>query len=392
MEEVEIKCSYSELKDIVSLTPNPRNTNNHPENQIKLLSKIIKARGFRHPIIVSKRSGFIVAGHGRVEAAKLLGLQEVPVDLQDFENEADEYAFLEADNHIARYAEFDKGKFLENIKELNYNPYDFDFKEFGLLDFELPPIESIEAGQDEDDVPEPPPKPITKLGDVWLLGNHRVMCGDSTMIDDVEKLMNGEKVDMVFTDPPYGMSAVSSSGVLKKKYSSDIMGDSDTNSARDSFNLSISKFPNAHQVWWGANYYCEFLPGSEGWIVWDKNNGQSDQTDCELAWTNFRSVVRQFTHSSEKTNRVHPTQKPVSLIEWTWERFKCDPSIILDLFLGSGSTLIACEKTNRKCYGMELDERYCDVIIKRWEKFTGKDAILEGTGETYKELENKKLC
>lgn len=147
--------------------------------------------------------------------------------------------------------------------------------------------------------------------------------------------------------------------------------------------LSEETFPNAKQVWFGANYYTECLPSAECWIVWNKNNGESDQTDCELAWTNFRSVVRMFTYVSEKTNRVHPTQKPIKLIVDIFKKFDKTGIFknVVDLFGGSGSTLIACEQLGRKCYTMELDPRYCDVIIKRWETFTGKQAKLHSSAK-----------
>lgn len=181
---------------------------------------------------------------------------------------------------------------------------------------------------------------------------------------------------MVFTDPPYGMNAVSKSGVLSKTYKTDIMNDNDNSVAIKTFELCMNLFADSKQVWWGANYYTECLPSAECWIVWDKNNGESDQTDCELAWTNFRSVVRQFTLSSEKTNRVHPTQKPVKLISDILNKFdyKNEINKVVDLFGGSGSTLIACEQLGRKCYMMELDPKYVDVIIERWENLTGKKA------------------
>ena len=203
------------------------------------------------------------------------------------------------------------------------------------------------------------------------------MCGDSTSEEYVAKLMNGIKADMVFTDPPYGMNAVSKSGVLSEKYKTDIMNDDNNTVAINSFNLCKSYFKESKQVWWGANYYTECLPSAECWIVWDKNNGGSDQTDCELAWTNFRSVVRQFTMTSEKINRVHPTQKPLNLISQIFKKFDKNNEYnnIVDLFGGSGSTLIACEQLNRKCYMMELDPHYIDVIIQRWENFTGEKAV-----------------
>ena len=183
---------------------------------------------------------------------------------------------------------------------------------------------------------------------------------------------------MVFTDPPYGMSAVSKSGVLQKNYKTDILNDDTNEVAIESFLLSNRLFDKARQVWWGANYYTECLPSAECWIVWDKNNGGSDQTDCELAWTNFRSVVRQFTLASEKVNRVHPTQKPVKLIVEIFKKFEKETLFInvLDLFGGSGSTLIACEQLGRTCYMCELDPKYIDVIIERWETLTGQKAEL----------------
>lgn len=183
---------------------------------------------------------------------------------------------------------------------------------------------------------------------------------------------------MVFTDPPYGMNAVSKSGVLSEHYKQDIMGDDDNTVAIDAFNMAAAYFKDAKQIWWGANYYTECIPSSECWIVWDKNNGASDQTDCELAYSNLRSVVRKFTMTSEKTDRVHPTQKPIKLFDEIIHKFDKDNSInnVVDLFGGSGSTLIACEQLKRNCFMAELDPKYVDVIIARWEKFTGKEAKL----------------
>jgi len=259
------------------------------------------------------------------------------------------------------------------------------FSQDELVDL-LKKNEVTEGLTDEDAVPEAPEEPITREGDVWLLGRHRLMCGDSTSIDAVDKLMAGCKPDLIHTDPPYGMNAVSKSSVLKKNYKIDIMGDDTPDVAKDAFRLINGLYPNAKQIWWGANYYCSVLPDSECWLVWDKNNGTSDQTDCELAWANFRSVVRQFTMASEKKDRVHPTQKPVALMEWIIKRFNLTAKTIADFFGGSGSTLIAAEKHELMSFVMEFDPRFVDVIIKRWQDYTGQQATLEATGQTYDQL------
>lgn len=174
------------------------------------------------------------------------------------------------------------------------------------------------------------------------------------------------------------MSAVSKSGVLSEKYDGDILNDENNDVAIESFLLSQNMYRDTKQIWWGANYYSSALPDSECWIVWDKNNGGSDQTDAELAWGNFRSVVRMFKMASEKINRIHPTQKPSELFNQIVKKmFKKErPKFVLDLFGGSGSTLIACEQMNITNYSMELDTKYADLILQRWENLTGKTAKL----------------
>ena len=275
--------------------------------------------------------------------------------------------------------------------------FDLDLTGFNLDEIDdILNIEAEEKEVEEDDFEiKVPEEPKAKLGDIYQLGNHFLMCGDSTKEEDVAKLMNGVKADMVFTDPPYGMNAVSKSGVLSEKYKTDIMNDDDNTVAINSFNLCKNYFKDAKQVWWGANYYTECLPSAECWIVWDKNNGGSDQTDCELAWTNFRSVVRQFTMASEKINRVHPTQKPLNLISQIFKKFDKNNEYnnIVDLFGGSGSTLIACEQLNRKCYMMELDPHYISVIIERYINFTGNDVYRlnpDGTKTNWRDIKCEK--
>jgi len=380
-----VKSREIKLVEIDKIVPNPKNANKHSDAQITRLCKLIEFQGFRNPLIVSNRTGFLVVGHGRLMAAKKLGMELLPVIYQDFESEAQEYSYLISDNEIARWAELDLEMLGEDLKLIEID----DTELLGIEDFNLPDVELLDPQTDEDEVPEVE-NPITKRGDVWLLGKHRVMCGDSTMIDDVEKLMNKLTPDFIHTDPPYGMNAVSKSGVLSKNYGGDILGDDSPDIAKDCFKLIQGLYPASKQIWWGANYYSSELPDSENWIVWDKNNGGSDQTDCELAWGNFRTVVRMFKKSSANANRVHPTQKPVELIDWFLEskRFKLNPKLIADYFGGSGSTLIAACKKDIPCYVMEFDVKFVDVIVNRWQNYTGKKATLESTGELYNDLKS----
>lgn len=367
------------------LIPYINNARTHDEAQVKQIASSIKEFGFNNPVLIDENCS-IIAGHGRLQAAQLLGLKEVPIIELSHLTEVQKKAYILADNRMALNAGWDVELLkleLEGLDDL-----DFDLSLTGFDDDEIAEFlkEEIDPQSDEDAVPEIPYEPISKEGDIWILGNHRVMCGDSTSIDAVETLMSGTYPDLVHTDPPYGMNAVTKSGVLSANYKTDIMGDDNPDIAKDAFQLIIGMYPEAKQIWWGANYYSSVLPDSECWLVWDKNNGESDQTDCELAWANFRSVVRQFTQASEKTNRVHPTQKPVSLMEWIIKRFKLSSETIADFFGGSGSTLIAAEKNNKQAFIMEFDPRFTDVIVKRWQDYTGKEAILESTNETFNSL------
>lgn len=373
-----------------SLIPYAMNSRTHSEHQIAQIAASIKEFGFLNPIIVDGENG-IIAGHGRVMAAQKLGLDELPVVEAKHLTDAQKKAYVIADNRLALNADWDTEILGGELLSLQDSDFDID-----LLGFDADEIakllepEQVDGLTDEDDVPELPDEPVNRLGDIWILGNHRLMCGDSTSIESINALMCGSTPDLIHTDPPYGMNAVSKSGVLSKNYSGDIMGDDNADVAKDSFALIYGLYPDSKHIWWGANYYCSSLPDSECWLVWDKNNGGSDQTDCELAWANFRSVVRQFTQASEKTKRVHPTQKPVSLMEWIIKRFKLSTTTIADYFGGSGSTLIAAEKNNIKCYMMELDPKYCDVIITRWQDFTGKEAVLESSNQKFMEFSNAK--
>lgn len=329
------------VKDLI---PYEKNTKKHDDAQINNVAESIKQYGFVQPIVIDKNN-VVVIGHCRLLAAKKLKMQEVPCVCVDDLTDEQVKALRIVDNK-SNESPWDFDFLADELADLDLSDFDFDF---GIEEEE----EETEIVEDEAPEVDEENEPITKLGDIWQLGRHRLMCGSSTDKDDVLKLTDNNPIYLIYTDPPYGMNAVSKSGVLSKNYKTD-------------------------QIWWGANYYTECLPSSECWIVWDKNNGASDQTDCELAWANFRSVVRQFTMASEKKNRVHPTQKPVKLFAEIVRKFDKNNNFktVLDLFGGSGSTLIACEQMDRTCFTMELDPKYCDVIIKRWETLTGENAVL----------------
>lgn len=384
-------CSYSEIIEIHKLQPNPKNPNKHPKKQIDMLAKIIDYQGQRAPIVVSSLSGFIVKGHGRLEAIKRLGWNKAAIDIQDYENEAQEYADMIADNKIAELAEHDDSMMIDGIKEFKFD----DLELLGLDDFDIP-LEADPAKEEiEDDIPTDV-ETRCKPGDLWILGNHRLLCGDSTNIQHVERLMGGEKVDMVFTDPPYG---VDYEGGAKKreKLKDDHVGTS----------IYEDVIPIIAQICNGPCYtwYAEIKPiglyntvnkcgDIHALIIWNKNNStfnmniqyKKKHEPClywkpkgkTLLWDGGNKESTVWDLNRESRNDYHPTQKPVELAERAIKNHKAPK--VLDLFGGSGSTLIACEKTKRKCFMMELDPHYCDVILARWENYSGKKAVLDGEG------------
>ena len=377
-----LKIEYMNIDKLIPYINNPRIN----DNAVDKVAASIKEYGFKVPIVIDKNN-VIVAGNTRYKASRQLGLEEIPCIVADDLTDKQIKAFRIADNKTSELAEWDM-----ELLEIELEGLDDIFT--GFDDAEFDDIMGIDKEVEEDDFDEEPPdEPISKRGDIWLLGRHRLMCGDSTSEEDVKTLVNNNPIFLIQTDPPYGMNAVSKSGVLSKKYKTDIIGDDDNSIAIKAFELCQRLFKTSKQVWWGANYYTECLPSSECWIVWDKNNGQSDQTDCELAWANFRSVVRQFTLSSEKINRVHPTQKPVKLFEWIIKRFDKEETFktVLDLFGGSGFTLIGADQLNMTSFLMELDEKYVDVIVNRYISFKESDEdvflIRDGVQIPYKEVE-----
>jgi 16S rRNA G966 N2-methylase RsmD len=257
-----------------------------------------------------------------------------------------------------------------------------------LIDELAGTTEPAELLTDPDEVPEDV-ETRCKPGDLWILGSHRLLCGDSTKVDDVERLMDGAIVGLVYTDPPYGMSVVASGmvgadfGVAKKGNYSPVIGDDSTDTAICSYKVLQSL--SDRMILWGGNYYADALPPSSCWLIWDKRSDSGIENtfaDAELAWTSMTGATRVYRQlwngmirEGEREKRVHPTQKPINLALWAITKYAND-GVIVDAFLGSGTTLIACEQISRHCYGLELDPHYCDVIIQRWENATGQKAVL----------------
>lgn len=407
---MEIKSKEIEMVPVSELIHHPKNMNEHSDDQINRLVKLIEYQGFRNPLVVQRGTNLVVAGNGRLMAARKIGLSYVPVTYQEFDSEAQLYAYMTSDNAIASWAHLDLSKV--NTEMLDLGP-DFDIDMLGIKDFVLEPIEKFDALTDEDAVPEVV-HPITRRGDIWLLGNHRLMCGDSTMIDDVEKLMNGEKADMVFTDPPYNQSTPGGGFLNKGRESRKKLRDSDNLNCFDPeefMNVWGIVKPQTSYIFCSKNLIKNYLERIEdkNWnlLIMRKRNPIPQKNNTFLAdmeylfcirepgayWKNDcpYDYYRRVRDVNVKPSEFgHPTEKQVSFIEPYFEISSKPNDLIVDFFSGSGTTLIVCEKINRRCFGMELDEKYCDVIIKRWENFTGKKSTLELTGQTYEELKQER--
>jgi len=363
------------LSDIKPYEKNPRQ-----KYDIQKVAQSIKEFGFQQPIVVD-RAGVIIVGHGRYQASKSLGLETVPVIIADLPPEKAK-AYRIADNKTNEYSDWDIGLLQQEFTDLLDINYDLELTGFDADELEKLIVGEKEGLTDEDAVPETPEEPKSQLGDIYKLGEHRLMCGDSTNEENILKLLDGIKPNAIFTDPPYGIGLDKENQKLGKSQSyGAVLNDKDNQVAKDTF--IISKKMNIPELYfWGANHYSSILPDSSCWIVWDKQGGKSvTYADCELCFTNINKPVRMFTHiwdgfrrdSERNDKRLHPTQKPVKLFTDIWKKFNTG-QVILDLFLGSGSTLIACQNSDRICYGMELDPKYIDVIIKRWEQYTGQKA------------------
>ena len=390
------------------LQPYAKNARIHSDEQVDQIAASIREFGFTNPILVDSADG-IIAGHGRLMAAKRLGLEQVPVIALDYLTDAQRRAYILADNKLAMNAGWDDAMLAEELRELEADGFDMDL--IGFSEDELaalmPEVEQLEPGADDDAVPELPVQPVTVLGDVWVLGKHRLMCGDSTSVDAVDALMAGGKADMVFTDPPYGVEYQSNFRSKSAKF--DVL-------ANDDQFLDIAPIVEMFSTGWVfvwtswkvQNKWVDLFAGfgyPTNIVIWHKPGGglgdlkSTFASDYEVAlvWHRGAELCGKRIGSVWTINKdgastyVHPTQKPVALSEEALDKTTRKGAVVLDLFGGSGSTLLGCEKTGRQARLMELDPRYADVIVKRWQDFTGKRATLEADGRTFDDLSAERV-
>ena len=373
------------IVSVEKLIPYVKNSRTHSDGQVAQIAASIKEFGWTNPILVDGESG-VIAGHGRLLAARKLGQKEVPVIELAHMTESQKRAYVIADNQLAMNAGWDTTLLSLELADLKEQGFEMDVLGFDPkeLDKLLEP-EQVDGLTDEDAVPEAPVEPKTKLGDIYQLGNHRLMCGDSTSIDAVEKLMDGQNADMVFTDPPYNVAFNGRSGKHDVIKNDDLPDNEFRNFIAEICNVIKVIDPKAYYIWCNWKFYgvLQELLEYKTCIVWAKNvfgMGQGYRHQHEFCLFNGKidEVVKNESDLWEikkDTNYVHPTQKPVAL---SVRAFSNHVKLlnVLDLFGGSGSTLIGAEQTGRKAFLMELDPKYCDVIVKRWEDFTGKKAVL----------------
>ena len=394
------------------LIPYANNSRVHSDEQVNPIASSIKEFGFLNPIIVDGDNG-IIAGHGRVMAANKLGIKELPCVDASHLSEAQKKAYVIADNKIALNSEWDDSILrveFEALKELDFDLTLTGFSLDELSDFE---IEELAPEYEEDadgEITEPPEDPVTKEGDVWILGKHRLMCGDSTSIDALEKLCNNQLVDMWLTDPPYN---VAYEGKTKEALTikNDSMGDDDFRQFLSDCYVAADAVMKAGAVFyiWHADsegYNFRGAAKDANWkvrqcLIWKKSTlvmGRQDyhwkhepclygwKEGAGHLWASDRKQTTILEFDKPSRNGEHPTMKPVELFSYCLLNNTKGGDIVLDSFGGSGTTIIACERDGRVGYLMELDPKYCDVIINRWQTLTGKEAILESTGGKFNDL------
>jgi len=397
-----MKIKNVAINTVVPYARNPR------QNQaaISKVAASIKEFGWQQPIVVDSEM-VVIAGHTRLAAAQSLGMDKVPIVVAEDLTPAQVKAYRLADNRVSQEAEWDHDLLTLELQDLLGEEYDLDLT--GFSDDELAALlaEETEGLTDEDAVPEVPETPVTVEGDIWVLGNHRLMCGDSTSIDAVEKLMDGRKADMVFTDPPYNIDY----GNIKHPKFKQRSIEND-NMSLDQFADFCSSFVSVLVAMCDGCVYVFGHPGPDGrimfsvldkamhcstTIVWNKDQFtlgrgkyQNKYEPCWFGWhksgSSFiddRKLTNVWDFPRPKSSHLHPTMKPVELVENAIGHASNSGGIVLDIFGGSGTTMIAAEKNGRHSRLMELDPKYCDVIVKRWQEFTGKKAVHAETGKEF---------
>jgi DNA modification methylase len=386
------------MTSIKDLKSDHKNARKRTDRSAKLIAESLQRYGAARSIVIDEDNR-ILAGNGTIEGAKAAGIKNIRVIETDGTeiiavkrtglSEDEKIGLALADNRTSDLSDWDKDMLQQLSEEHDLTPW-FDADDLAEIigEAEQLPTEGL---TDADDVPEVPEEPITKPGDLWILGNHRLLCGDSTDIHSVERLMDGKKADMVFTDPPYGMNLdtdYTKMGTSTKSYKP-VHDDDKPFDAGAMMRLLPSP------VWyiWGADYFCNSIPIWEqgSTLVWAKAHSEDENkvfgSSFELCWR-FPKAKKELwfvrrIHMTDEHLKAHPTQKPCELPVRAIEKDSKPGQLIVDLFGGSGTTLIACEKTSRHCRMMELDPAYCDVIVKRWEQFTGNKAILEEAPEAF---------
>jgi len=386
---------------IDKLVPYARNARTHSDEQVGQIAASIKEWGWTTPVLVDEQ-GSIIAGHGRTLAAQRLQMTEVPVMVAKGWSDAKKRAYVLADNKLAMNAGWDNEMLALELGEIGDLGFDLDLTGFTADEIAALMPEQIEPGQtDEDAVPEVPEQPVTVLGDVWILGKHRLMCGDSTSIDAVDKLMDGQKADMVFTDPPYGVDYKGINNDDRSGLEELLRGAFGNYLATSKSGAACYVFHSDkcadifHQVFREFFHFSSMIIWAKNSLTLSRTDYQSQHEPCLYGWMkngthSFYGDRKQVSVWRFDKERVegHTTPKPVSLIERALQNSSKGGDIISDLFGGSGSTLIACEKTGRISRLMELDPKYVDVIVKRWQDFTGKIATHAETGKPFAEVKN----
>lgn len=394
-----------------------RNARTHSDDQVSQIVASIREFGFTNPVLIDENN-VLIAGHGRTMAAKSMGLDSVPAVRLTGLDETKKKALRIADNQLALNAGWDLDLLAQEVQELELEDYGLDILGFDdkFLD-ELLTLDDSEDDHpgDEEETPEPPSTPVSEAGDIWILGRHRLMCGDSTSIHAVEALMAGQKVNLLVTDPPYNVAYEGKTADALTIQNDDMSDGEFRQFLRDVYSAADAVMqPGAVFYIWHADsegYNFRGAAHDVGWqirqcLIWNKNTlvlGRQDyhwkHEPCLYGWKEgaghywgsdrTQTTVLEFNKPSR--NGEHPTMKPVDLIEYQVKNSSRRGDIVLDLFGGSGTTLIACENTGRDARLMELDPKYVDVIVNRWQNLTGNTATLEVTGQTFAEIEAERL-